>query len=90
MDEKRSILVVGSKDGPLKFNDVKTWSALSNSKGHNAEVTAIIIRGDLIFTSSRDRTVKILSLPLGSLVKMITGHTWEDVSSICSNRVIPA
>jgi WD40 repeat protein len=81
MDEKRSILVVGSKDGPLKFYDVKTWSALRIVKAHNAEVTAIIIRGDLIFTSSRDRTVKILSLPLGSLVKMITGHTW-DVSSI--------
>jgi len=81
MDEERSILVVGSKDGPLKFYDVKTWSVLRIVKAHNAEVTAIIIRGDLMFTSSRDRTVKILSLPLGSLVKMITGHTW-DVSSI--------
>ncbi len=81
MDEERSILIVGSRDGPLKFYDVKTWSALRIVKAHNAEVTAIIIRDDLMFTSSCDRTVKILSLPSGSLVKMITGHSW-DVSSI--------
>jgi WD40 repeat protein len=81
MDEGRSVLIVGSQDGPIKFYDVKTWNPIRTVKAHNAEVTTISIEGDRVFTSSRDRTIKILTLSSGSLIKMITGHRW-DVSSI--------
>jgi len=77
MDEGRSILILGSEAGQLKSYDVKTWSSLKTTRAHNAQITKILIDNEVVYTASSDRTIKLLSLPSFSLIKMITGHTWD-------------
>lgn len=84
MSPDRSTLIVGSREGVIKFYDVKSWEPIKSIRAHNAEVTELIIREDRFYTVSCDRTIKVLSFPSASLLKMITGHQWDVTSIVVS------
>lgn len=71
-------LVTSSKDGSCKVWNVRTQQCIANLTGHLDSVECVKWGGEgLIYTASRDRTIKVWTADgkdIGKLVRTLTGH----------------
>lgn len=71
-------LVTASKDNSVKVWNVRTLKAIATLSGHTDSVEAVKWGGEgLIYTASRDRTIKVFTADgedVGKLVRTLKGH----------------
>lgn len=81
-------IIVAASSNIIYILDEKTGLLINKLVGHSDTINTIVIKGNLLFTGSKDKTIRIWDLGTQKCTKVLEGHTESISSIICTNNYL--
>ena len=81
-------IIVAASSNIIYILDEKTGLLINKLVGHSDTINTIVIKENLLFTGSKDKTIRIWDLGTQKCTKVLEGHTESISSIICTNNYL--